>query len=168
LFLLAGAVGGIALGTYVLSSYRSEGLETAYGVFLVLYALKELLWEGRLRREIDNHGGIVAGFLGGCLAGIFGAGGPPVVIFLTNKIDDKRAVRATLTLYFSLAGTWQFATYVYAKLITRDVLLFVLYMLPAFVAGNVLGSLLHFRIDQRLFTRVVALILLATGVSLIL
>jgi uncharacterized membrane protein YfcA len=40
--------------------------------------------------------------------------------------------------------------------------------LPAFVIGSLLGSLLHIKIDQRLFDKAVALILLVTGISLIL
>lgn len=168
LMMVAGAIIGTVLGTYVLASYKSSLLKRLFGLFISGYALKMLFWDRGKDGEVRNYVGLIAGFFGGCLGGMFGTGGPPVIIYLNRKIKDKRAFRATLIAHFLVANTWEFVTYCYARLINGGVLKFVLYLLPAFIIGNLAGSTLHIRINQVLFNRVIALVLLITGVFLIL
>ena len=167
LVMVIGVAIGTPIGVYVLASSESDLLKRLFGAFLSGYALKMLLgWHGK-GREPKNYMGLVAGFLGGCLGGMFGAGGPPVIIYLNRKIEDKRAFRATLILYFLVGNSWQFAMLCFARLVNRGTLRFALYLLPAFVIGNVIGAVLHIKINQVLFDRVVALVLLTTGIFLI-
>lgn len=168
IMMLAGVAIGMPLGTYVLASVESSLLKRLFGVFLSGYAVKMLLGRQGKGREISNYMGLVAGFLGGCLGGMFGTGGPPVIIYLNKKIEDKRTFRATLVLYFLVANSWQFAMLCWTRLINGEVLKFVLYLLPAFIVGTLMGSVLHIKINQILFNRVVALVLLITGIFLIL
>jgi uncharacterized membrane protein YfcA len=166
LMMILGVLVGMPVGTYVLASCRSSLLKCLFGVFLSGYALKMLFGGKGKDKDIKNYVGLIAGFLGGCLGGMFGTGGPPIVIYLNRKIKDKRTFRATLILYFLVANTWQFMTQCYAGLITREVLKFIAYLLPAFIIGNLVGSILHIKINQVLFNRIVALVLLTTGVFL--
>lgn len=165
--MIIGVIIGIPLGTYVLASCKSDILKRLFGLFLSAYALKMLFAGKSKSRELNNYVGLVAGFLGGCLGGMFGTGGPPVIIYLNSKISDKRTFRATIVLYFLVSNTWQGVTLCCARLINIDVLKFVLYMLPAFIIGNLVGSLLHIKINQVLFNRIVALVLLTTGIFLV-
>ncbi len=166
LMMIAGVVVGMPLGTYVLASVESDLLKRLFGLFLMGYALKTLFWRKGTVRETRNYSGLIAGFLGGCSGGMFGAGAPPVIIYLNRKIADKQAFRATLILYFLVANSWQCATLFYIRLINADVLRFVLYMLPAFIIGNLIGSVLHIKTNQALFDKIVALVLLVAGLFL--
>ena len=65
-----------------------------------------------------------------------------------------------------VANSWQCATLFYIRLINADVLRFVLYMLPAFIIGNLIGSVLHIKTNQALFDKIVALVLLVAGLFL--
>lgn len=168
LMLVGGAILGTPVGTYILASYTSSLLERLFGLLISGYALRLLFWDKESNREIKNYVGLIAGFLGGCLGGMFAAGGPPVIIYLNRQIDDKRAFRATLTLYFLIANSWQYVTYLYAGLITGEVLMFTAWMLPFFAIGSIAGSFMHIKINQVLFDRVVALVLLITGIMLML
>ena len=148
LMMIAGVVIGMPLGTYVLASVESSLLKRLFGLFLMGYALKMLMgWKASGKEEPKNHIGLIAGFLGGCSGGMFAAGAPPVIIYLNRKIADKQAFRATLILYFLVANSWQCATLFYVGLINGDVLRFALYMLPAFIVGNLIGSVLHIKIN---------------------
>jgi len=167
LVMVAGAVIGTVLGTYILASYKSDLLKRILGFLISGYSLR-MLFRGRdSGRELKNYIGGIAGFVSGCLGGTFSMGGPPVIMYLNRKIKDKNSFRATLILYFLATNLWQFITFCYAGLINRDVLRFTLYLLPAFIIGNLAGSVLHIKIDQVLFDRIVALVLLITGISLV-
>jgi uncharacterized membrane protein YfcA len=167
LMMLAGVIVGIVLGAFVLASYGGELLKRLFGVFVALYALKMLFWNEVKVWASGRYGGLVAGLVGGCLGGMFGTGGPPVVMYLDTKVQDKRAFRATLIFYFLVANTWQFVANCFTGLINGEVLRFALYLLPAFVVGNLAGAMLHVKINQALFNKVVALVLLVTGVLLV-
>jgi len=168
LMMVGGAILGTPIGTYVLASYTSSLLERLFGIFISGYALRLLFWNKKSNRKISNYVGLIAGFLGGCLGGMFATGGPPVIIYLNSKIDDKRAFRATLTLYFLIANSWQYVTYLYMGLINGEVLGFAAWLLPGFLIGGLAGSFMHIKINQVLFDRIVALVLLITGIMLML
>jgi hypothetical protein len=163
--LIGGAIIGTIAGTYVLTSFKSDSLKKLFGVFIIAYALKMLLWNRTNDKEPKNFIGIIAGFFGGLLGGLFSTGGPPVVIYLNKKTCDRRIFRATIIFYFLVVNSWQFAVYCYTGLITLNVLKFILCLLPAFVLGNLIGSFLHVKINDVLFNRIVGVVLLITGTS---
>lgn len=165
--LIIGSIVGAVLGICVLKRYESSLLKRLFGLFLSGYALRMLFGREQKERDLKNYVGLIAGFLGGCLGGMFATGGPPVIIYLNSKIKDKQAFRATLIFYFLVVNTLQVVIYCCTGLISRGVLKFTLYLVPALIVGNLAGSVMHIRINQILFNRIVALILLVTGVFLI-
>jgi uncharacterized membrane protein YfcA len=166
--LIGGAIVGTIIGAYILASYKSDILKKIFGLFLVGYALKTLFWKRTSLKKPNRYIGILAGFLGGGLGGLFSTGGPPVVIYLNSIINDKRIFRATILFYLLVINSWQFVTYIYYGLITVDVLKFSLYLFPAFIIGNLTGALIHIKINDLLFNRIVAIILLVTGITILL
>lgn len=164
---IAGAIVGTLLGTYVLASYNSQLIKRLLGVFIAGYAMK-MMFEGQNKIvKLKNYVAVIAGFFSGALGGMFGTGGPPVIIYFRKKIIDKNEFRATLIFYFLITNSWQLATHCYAGLVNSGVIKFSLYMTPAFIVGNLLGSFLHIKINQVLFNKIVALILIITGICLI-
>ncbi|MBD3183061.1 TSUP family transporter [Candidatus Poribacteria bacterium] len=168
LMMIAGAVVGSILGVYVLASYSSDILKKFMGLFLCFYALRMLFTKKKDKKEISNRWGLLAGFLGGSIGGMFGTGGPPVIIYLSRQIKDKRMFRATLLMYFLVVNAWQCATFCCVRLVNWDVIKFVLFLIPAFILGNIIGSVLHIKINQKLFNIAVASILLLSGIFLVL
>ncbi|MEW6410754.1 MAG: sulfite exporter TauE/SafE family protein [Nitrospirota bacterium] len=160
---------GIVLGTYVLVSFKSSLLKTLLGLFIAGYALKILFWDKEVKevKELKNYVGVIAGLLSGITGGLFGAGGPPVVVYLARKLRDKNALRATLVFLFFLMDIWRVILFAYAGLINVDILKFSLYLLPAFIIGNLSGSFVHIKVNQALFYRIIALVLLIIAIFLI-
>ena len=70
--LIAGAVVGVPLGAYVLASFGGDLLKRLFGIFLIVYALKTLFEKRDGKKEIKNYVGLIAGFISGCLGGMFG------------------------------------------------------------------------------------------------
>jgi uncharacterized protein len=164
--LISAGIIGTVVGTFMLTSFKSDILKKLLGVFIIAYALKMLFWNKSNGKEPKNYIGIIAGLFGGILGGLFSTGGPPVVIYLNKKTCDRRIFRATIIFYFLVINLWQFAVYCYTGLVTTNVLKFSLYLLPAFVAGNLIGAFLHIKINDVLFNRIVAIVLLITGTSI--
>jgi uncharacterized membrane protein YfcA len=134
----------------------------AYGAYaLVQPALGAITFRSRA-------GDGVVGVVGGVLGGATGLVGIAAAIWCTMRgwtKDEQRAVFqpvAVVTFVMVALG------YLGARVTTgRVVLLFVL-GLPALAIGNWLGFRLYDRLDEQQFRRVVALVLLLSGVGLVL
>ncbi len=159
---------GTVVGVTALVNLPRAGAMLALGVFVVLYAGYSLL--RRPGGAIVGAGwAYVAGFVGGITSTLFGAGGPPYAIYLSHRPLAKEQFRATLTLttVFSI-GMRVAAFALTGLLLKREVLLAALAVLPAAFVGVSLASRLFRRISHELLLRLVALLLLATGGSLVL
>lgn len=167
LTLLIGNFIGVIIGTYGLVVLKSDLIRRVFAVLVALFAVQmffERLYLSKPR--LPNIVGVLAGWLGGLVGSLFGMGGPPVVWYLNRQTPDKSEFRATLISYFAFSTPWMLIVYGYADLFTGEVITFALYMLPAVIAGIIVGHLLHLRISKVLFQRVVALILLVTSICL--
>jgi len=159
---------GTVVGVTALVNLPRAGAMLALGVFVVLYAGYSLL-----RRPggaiVGTGWAYVAGFVGGVTSTLFGAGGPPYAIYLSHRPLAKEQFRATLTLttVFSI-GMRVVAFALTGLLLKREVLLAALAVLPAAFVGVSVASRLFRHISHELLLRLVALLLLATGGSLIL
>ena len=107
--------------------------------------------------------GLPTGLAAGTLAGLFGTGGPPVIVFLHSYRLDKEAFRATLLWYFLLMGVLRMAGYLRVGLLTRAELTAAIWLLPASLLGMGLGMAVHHRMSDRQFGTVVSVLLMMVG-----
>jgi len=158
---------GVVLGTTALVNLPRATATLALGVFILSYAIYALV-----RRSggsaVRRGWAYVAGVSGGITGTLFGAGGPPYAIYLSHRPLTKEQYRATLTMtsVFSI-GLRVLAFLVTGLLIDLKVWLAALIAVPAVFAGIALASRLFHRISRETLMRIVALTLLAVGVSLI-
>jgi uncharacterized protein len=158
---------GTALGvTLLVSLPRKAGL-ALLGVFVLSYSLYSLT--RRVSTKTLRPGwGWVAGLAGGITSTVFGAGGPAYAIYLSHRGLTKEQFRATM----GFATMTSISVRVIAFLITgslRDsrVWLSELLMVPAALAGIYISRRLFLRISRELLLRLVAVLLLASGGSLL-
>jgi hypothetical protein len=158
---------GTIVGVTALINLPRAGAMLALGVFVLLYAGYSLL-----RRPggaiVGTRWAYLAGFAGGITSTLFGAGGPPYAIYLSHRPLAKEQFRATLTLttVFSI-GMRVVAFALTGLLLQREVLLTAAAALPAAFIGVSLASRLFRHVSHELLLRLVALLLLATGGSLV-
>ena len=158
---------GTTLGVTLLVNLPRAGAMLALGVFVLLYAAYSLL-----RRPgsavVGTGWAYCAGFAGGITSTLFGAGGPPYAIYLSHRPLGKEQFRATLTLttVFSI-GMRVVAFALTGLLLKREVLLAAFAVLPAAFVGVSAASRLFRHVSHALLLRLVALLLLVTGGSLI-
>jgi uncharacterized membrane protein YfcA len=159
---------GTALGvTLLVNLPRATGM-LLLGAFVFSYALYSLMGRGA-SRVIRPGWGWLAGLCGGITSTLFGAGGPPYAIYLSQRGLTKEQFRATM----GFATMTSISLRVIAFLITGllldpDVWLAALAAVPAALLGLYVARKLFTRISRDALFRVVAFILLASGGSLIL
>ncbi len=159
---------GIPVGIYGLSRLPEGLLGALLGILILGYGVFGLVKpSARIRREKAWHAWAVGG-AAGILGGAYNTNGPPVVAYGMLKGWPPERFRATLQGYFLPTGPAILAGHGLAGLWTGDVVRLYLYALPGLVLGVVLGGLLHRKLSQRIFAKLVYGFLAVMGAYLLL
>jgi len=161
--ILAGTAAGV---TVLVNLPRAAGM-LLLGSFVIAYAIYALLPRAS-QRVISQGWAWVAGFVGGATSALFGAGGPPYVIYLSQRGLSKEAFRATLGLITMTSISLRVAAFfVTGLLLDPHVWLAAALVVPAALAGIMVGRKIFFIVSKEQLTRVVAVLLFASGGSLV-
>jgi uncharacterized protein len=166
--LILGGVFGVPIGVFLLRNVNPSLFKLAVGTLLVLYSLSSLAASGLPRLRRGGRGAdAAAGFVGGILGGLGGLAGtiPATWGLLRGWKPDVR--RATMQAYnipmhcLTLALYWRTGGFAATP--------FSLFALagPIIVVSGFLGARLYARVSERMFTRIVLLLLLASGAGLL-
>jgi hypothetical protein len=162
---------GVGLGLYFIKLLNEDLLRRGLGVFLILYSV-QALWAVNaplflLRRW---HGGLAAGvgIVGGLCSALFGAGAGPIYVIYFDILRLEKAVfRATMSAVVLLSGAARIAGYGTYGLYGASTITLLAVGLPLVVAGSWLGDRVVYRLSPRSFARLVAGIILLSGVTLL-
>jgi hypothetical protein len=165
-FIVGGAI-GIPAGTMLLTYIDPAYLRIGVGVLLVLYSVYNLA-----KPSIKPiRGGTIVdtgiGFLNGMLAGLTGLVGIVVVIWcqLRNWPKDvQRAVFQPVLLATILMST---ASLTAVGAITGETVKLYLLGLPCMLVGTWVGLKLYGKLDDAAFRKIILLLLLVSGLSLV-
>jgi hypothetical protein len=162
-FVLAGTV----IGVTVLVNLPRAGAMLALGLFVTLYAAYALLSRPGATM-VSRHWAYLAGLCGGITSTLFGAGGPPYAIYLSHRPLSKEQFRATITLTTVFSIGMRVAAFAITGLLLKSEV-WVAAALAALAAmvGLSLASWAFKRVTREFVLRVVAVLLLANGLSLI-
>jgi uncharacterized protein len=160
---------GTVVGATLLVSLPRAAATFALGLFVLLFALYSLLKRPDPERVVSSGWAWLAGFAGGITSAVFGAGGPPYAMYLSQRGLTKEQYRATLGLAtLTSISIRTVAFFIMGFLLDPKVWLYAAFVVPAGLAGIWAASHLFRRISREMLMRVVALMLLASGASLIL
>ncbi len=158
---------GVALGTTLLISLPKEPLLIGLGLFVLIFALRSLL-DMHGEKSISRWWAVPASLSGGTIGGLFGTGGPPYVIYLTHRIQEKGELRATFSGLFFLEGLFRIGSFVAAGLLVNmEIWKDYALTLPIALLALYAGSHVHTGLSNVQIKRVIGVLLLLSGMSLI-
>jgi uncharacterized protein len=164
---IIGGLMGVPAGTMLLTYIDPAYMRIGVGILLVVYSIYSLA-----RPAIKlAHEGVAAevgvGFLNGLLAGLTGLVGIVVVIWcqLRNWPKDvQRAIFQPVLLATILTSTVSLSA---AGAVTAETMKLYLLGLPCMLAGTWVGLRLYGRLNDAAFRKIILLLLLVSGLSLI-
>jgi uncharacterized membrane protein YfcA len=168
--LLAGAVAGVTVGTFVITTLPSSVLRKGLGglvLFFMLYRLCEQRILGALQYQARRWHGLLAGSLSGFTSTLAHAGSPPITIYLVMQNLRPDVFVATAVLFFAVLNWIKVPYYYYAGLFDFSTQLKLIWLTPLVPLGVWLGKLLVDRIDKVWFERVIIILLLISGILLL-
>jgi len=166
---LVGGVIGVPLGVAALHASSPATLRTSVGVFLVLYALFQLVRSGGT--GIDRWGGRSAdgaiGLGGGFLGGFAGLSGPLPIIWLQMRGGSSDQQRATYQPFNLIVLALASVGMTISGQLDLDVLTIAGLCLPATLLGAWIGARIYVGVSERTFRIAVLILLLGSGAILV-
>jgi hypothetical protein len=158
---------GVATGVTLLVNLPRNASLVALGIFVLAYALYSLSRRGALA-VVSRHWSYLAGFCGGLSGTLFGAGGPPYAIYLSHRPLSKEQFRATLTLNSIFSIGARLVAFAVTGLLMQDgVWITAAAAIPAGLIAIYFASRVFRAISRETVMRAVAIMLLASGASLV-
>ena len=161
-FMVAGMVGGV----FLLVGLSPDLLLGSLGVLIMLfgasYAAKRIIV------KLPRWSAAPIGLAGGVASSAFGIGGPLYVFFLTARGATPDQIRATMPVVFIFTSIARIALFAAAGLFTPEVLIGAALLLPVMMLGLYLGNRLHLNLPREQIIRVIGMLLVMSGLSLVL
>src|SRR5262245_15247456 len=158
---------GIVTGTTLLVNLPRQASLTALGVFILCYSIYTLSRRGA-PATVSRNWAFFAGFCGGLSGTLFGAGGPPYAIYLSHRSLSKEQFRATMTLTTIFSIGLRLVAFAVTGLLMQDgVWIAAAAAIPAGLFAIYVASKIFRAISREMVMRGVAVLLLASGASLI-
>jgi uncharacterized membrane protein YfcA len=158
---------GIVAGTTLLVNLPRQASLTALGIFVLSYSIYALSRRGA-PVIVSRNWAFFAGFCGGLSGTLFGAGGPPYAIYLSHRPLSKEQFRATMTLTTIFSIGLRLIAFAVTGLLMQDgVWIAAAAAIPAGLFAVYLASTIFRAISREMVMRGVALLLLASGASLV-
>jgi len=167
LLLATGVAVGVPIGARLLSVAAPVVVLGLLGAVLVMAGLAFLTLADGFRVRWPRAAAPAVGLSSGLLSGLFGTGGPPLILYYQLSGVAKAEFRGSIMAIFLLVDLIRLPAYVYEGLVTAPRVGASLAVLPAVVGGAVLGSKIHLELSEVTFRRIVSLIVAAIGVLLL-
>ena len=166
--LVIAGLAGVPLGALLLQWLDPTLFRFALGLFLLVYCPVMLMLPADYSWP---HGGRIAdgasGFAGGVLGGLAGISGPVPTLWTTLRGWDKDTQRGVLQAFNIAMHVATLTVYALSGKLTGDVLVIFAWIAPALAIPAVLGVLLFRRLAARTFRRLILLLLLVSGLTLV-
>ncbi len=157
---------GVMVGTQLLVNLPLTPMLLILAAFIFVFAVRSLL-NLKGEKPVSAWWAIPASFTGGTVGGLFGTGGPPYVIYLNHRIQDKTLLRATFSALFFIEGAVRIVTFFIAGLLLAQTVWWnALLALPLMLGALWLGGHVHTGLTQAHMTRLIGVLLLLASVSL--
>jgi len=162
---------GIGLGLYFIKLLNEDFLRKCLGVFMILYSIYALRTIDTLRvlpRRWHGPLGAGVGIVGGLCSALFGAGAGPIYVVYFDILRLEKAVfRATMSAVVLLGGAARIAGYESFGFYGTSTITLLAVGLPLVIVGSWLGDRVVYRLSARTFSRLVAAIMLLSGITLL-
>ncbi len=121
-----------------------------------------------VRQHISQAWVLPFGLVGGVFSSMFATGGPIYAAYLSRRVDDKDAIRATVTTLIGLATVTRVILFTIAGVYSDFTLLIIAATLaPAMLLGTWIGHRVTLRLSRERFLRMLYTLMIASGSSLI-
>lgn len=122
---------------------------------------------GKKDREMPGFVLDIILLLAGVIHGMFVSGGPLLIVYAVKRLPEKNQFRATVSMIWVALDIYLIVKQAMAGLMTGFTLSVTLWSVPALIAGVFIGNRLAAKMTQEFFLKLLYILLVISGVSLL-
>ena len=154
----------VSSGAILLAPYLpTDLLKKVFGVFLMLLSVYFLVFSSKLKIKATLLSATICGTLAGILGGLFGIGGPPMVIYFLAALDSKEEYLGTIQFHFFVTGVYMLFFRIYKGIFTMDMIPYVILGMAGMMIGKKMGTKIVDRINANTMKKLVYAFLGVSG-----
>lgn len=158
---------GMTAGVWIYSQFPLKQLLVAYGIMIIVIALKKLISKNQNEKQLPQWFMICILLAAGVIHGMFVSGGALLVVYATLVLKDKEEFRATVALIWVTTGFYITIPQALTGGFNSHVLsLLIVGVIPVF-AGTFIGTKMVKKISQDVFMNITYILLLLSGIMAI-
>jgi hypothetical protein len=158
------------VGTHLLAEIPAAIVSKTVGVVAIGFGVSQFFfierpdWKDRLRP--GTWQGVGFGFASGIISALAHSGGIIFSFYLLPHSRTKEIFVSTAVFLFFTSGIVKVGTYAYYGILTFPILLISLTLVPAMIFGSIAGKRLNRLIPNKLFLRLICILVTAMGIKL--
>lgn len=164
--LLAAAVIGVPVGTYLLNLVDARSLKILLGVIVIGYALYSLA-SPKLPKLQGKFWEYVFGFFAGIMGGALNTSGPIVVIYASFKQWKPEEFRSNLQGFFIVTNIVIMVSHYLSGNLGDQFAANVGWAIGGMLVAIVVGLVISSRVNEKIFRTLVIIVLIASGIQLL-
>jgi uncharacterized membrane protein YfcA len=170
LFLIAGGLLALPIAVFLLQSADTRSLQIAFGGLITAYAAYSLFRPGLSHLPTIDHQGrnLLIGFGGGLIGGLTAMPGALPTIWCDMHGMPKDQQRGLVQPFIAAMQVSALMLMLSRHELPTNILIDLAVSLPPLAAGTMLGILMFRRINEAAFRRIILIMLLISGLSLVL
>jgi hypothetical protein len=158
---------GSLVGAYLLFAIPPRPMMLALGVFVVAYGARGLFVRPATAPLARAWVGLF-GPVGGVFSAMFGSGGFIYAMYLSRRLADRDAIRATQSTLIGLSTLTRAMIFLLAGVYADwRILTLALLLVPGMLLGTWVGHHVTLRLSREQFLRALYLVLIASGLMLV-
>lgn len=142
----------------------TELLMKIFGAFLIVLAVYFLVFSKKIHVKANMPTAGVCATLSGAVSGLFGIGGPPMVIYYLAALPRKEEYLGTIQAFFFITGLYTFGFRVAKGIYTWKLVPLTIIGMCAIMLGKKIGNMIIDRINADTMRKLVYVFLGFTGV----
>jgi len=159
---------GCIPGAFFLKLGNVGTIKILFGFVILVVALEMFLRELKPGKMKPNKWILLLlGLVSGALCGLFGIGAL-LAAYVGRTTENAGEFKGNLCIVFSVENTFRLILYLATGIITREIALQALILVPFMAAGLAIGLFCAKRVPEKAVKRMIVLLLFFSGVSLIL
>ncbi len=150
--------------TYIAMDINEELIKKIFGVFLVILAIYFIFFsKNSNKKELSPIASYLCIAVAGCCNGMFGIGGPLMVIYLLSQTDDMKEYLGTMQAFFCMINivitSFRFAS----GILTVDHISAILIGIPSVAIGLFLANKIVDKVDGEFIKKAIYIVLGLSG-----